>query len=86
MYIVTIAVLGFLIGIIARALILGRDSWGFFAASVLGIGGAFIGLGVGRLFGFFSYGDLAGFVGAALGSLLVMWIFRGFRTKQVTGH
>jgi uncharacterized membrane protein YeaQ/YmgE (transglycosylase-associated protein family) len=61
-------VFGFIIGLIARALVPGRQSMGFIMTTVLGVAGSLIGGFVGQAI---SGGDATGFHGAGfIGSLI----------------
>ncbi len=42
-FIIILIVIGFVVGAIARLLVLGRDSMGFIAMTLLGIVGSFVG-------------------------------------------
>ena len=72
-------ILGIVAGFIARALMPGRDPMGFFATILLGLAGALVGffvftelLGIGDNEAF----DLGGLLGAILGSMLLLGIYR----------
>ena len=72
-------ILGLVAGFIARALVPGRDPMGFVATIVLGLVGALIGwavftkaLGIGDDDAF----DLGGLVGAIIGTMLVLLVYR----------
>ncbi len=74
-------ILGILAGFIARAIMPGRDPMGFLATIVLGIAGALVGwyvftglLGIGDTDMF----DLGGLVGAVIGALILLAIYRTF--------
>ena len=67
---------GLIVGLVARALMPGRQSMGFVATTLLGVAGAF----VGGIIGSVIYGgpifDLhaAGLIGSIVGALLVMFL------------
>ncbi len=72
-------ILGIVAGFIARALMPGKDPMGFFATILLGLAGALVGfflftelLGIGDNEMF----DLGGLVGAIIGALLLLGIYR----------
>jgi uncharacterized membrane protein YeaQ/YmgE (transglycosylase-associated protein family) len=74
-------VLGFLAGLIARAILPGKQEMGFVLTTLLGLAGAFVGfliftelLGIGDDDKF----DLGGLIGAIIGAVLVLWIFERF--------
>ena len=63
---------GFVVGLIARALMPGRDAMGLLATTVLGIFGALLGGWMGRAFGFYGTGQNIGFIGATIGAIVVL--------------
>ena len=74
-------ILGIVAGFIARALMPGRDPMGFFATVLLGLAGSIIGfliftelLGIGDNEMF----DLGGLVGAVIGVLILLGLYRAF--------
>jgi len=73
-------ILGLLAGYIAKALIPGKDPGGFFVTIGLGLAGSLVGfflftevLGIGDDQAF----DLGGLVGAIIGTMLLLGIYRG---------
>jgi uncharacterized membrane protein YeaQ/YmgE (transglycosylase-associated protein family) len=65
-------VFGFVVGLIARAILPGRDEMGFVATTLLGIIGAVIGGYVGRFLGWYATGEAAGLIVATLGAIVVL--------------
>ncbi len=82
-------ILGIVAGFIARALMPGKDPMGFFATILLGLAGALVGfflftevLGIGdnRMF------DLGGLVGAIIGAMILLAIYRAVMGRGDRGH
>jgi uncharacterized membrane protein YeaQ/YmgE (transglycosylase-associated protein family) len=71
-----IIVIGFVIGLIARMLMPGRDPAGFIITILLGIAGSFVATWVGQHFGWYRPGQPAGFIGAILGAVLILVVYR----------
>ncbi len=69
-------VIGFLAGLIARALMPGRDPGGCIVTILLGIGGALLAGYLGRALGWYGPGDAPGFIAAVLGAVLILFIYR----------
>ena len=74
-------ILGIVAGFLARALMPGRDPIGFFATVLLGLAGALVGfflftelLGIGDNKAF----DLGGLIGAVIGAMLLLGLYRAF--------
>ncbi len=74
---------GFVVGLIARALMPGRDSMGLLATTVLGIFGALLGGWLGQALGLYRTGDNIGFIGATIGAIVVLGIFNAINRRRV---
>src|SRR5438876_10772793 len=76
MHILWIIIIGFVAGIIARLLAPGPNNpTGFILTTLLGIGGAFVATWIGQAVGWYHQGQNAGFLGAVVGSLLVLFVW-----------
>jgi uncharacterized membrane protein YeaQ/YmgE (transglycosylase-associated protein family) len=73
---------GLIIGLMARALLPGRDPMGFVATAVLGVLGALFGGWVGQALGFYGPGSRAGFIGAVVGAMVLLYGYRWFALRQ----
>lgn len=69
-------IIGFLAGLVAKLLMPGRGPKGFIITIVLGVIGAFLATGLGRQLGWYHEGEVAGFIGAVIGSIIVLAIYR----------
>jgi uncharacterized membrane protein YeaQ/YmgE (transglycosylase-associated protein family) len=67
---------GLVVGIVAKVLMPGRDPGGIIVTIVLGIVGALVGGFIGQALNLYEPGEPAGFVGATLGAILVLWLYR----------
>lgn len=76
MTIIWTIIIGFVIGLIARALMPGRDPAGFIITTVLGIAGALVGSFIGRVLGLYVQGEPAGLLMAVLGAILLLIGYR----------
>jgi uncharacterized membrane protein YeaQ/YmgE (transglycosylase-associated protein family) len=72
-------IFGLIVGALAKLVMPGKDPGGFIVTTLLGIVGALIGGFLGRLLGLYKEGEPAGFIGAFLGAVLVLWIYRKMR-------
>ena len=72
---------GLVVGVIAKLLMPGRDPGGMIVTILLGIAGAILGGFLGRTFGWYQEGEPAGFIMATLGAILLLLIYRQFRTR-----
>ena len=69
-------VFGLIVGALAKFIMPGRDGGGIVVTSLLGIVGAVLGGFLGRALGLYSADEPAGFLGALLGAVIVLAIFR----------
>ena len=69
-------IIGFLAGVIAKLLTPGRDPGGFIVTTLLGIAGAFLATYLGQAIGWYRADEAAGFIGAVVGAILVLVIYR----------
>jgi uncharacterized membrane protein YeaQ/YmgE (transglycosylase-associated protein family) len=76
MSIVWTIVIGFLAGLVAKLLMPGRDPAGFVITIVLGIGGALLATWLGRELGWYRADQSAGFIGAVVGAVVILAIYR----------
>ena len=69
---------GLLVGLVARALMPGRQSMGCFATALLGCAGSFLGGFLGNLLthrGLFALNQ-SGFIGSVIGAMVVLFLMR----------
>jgi uncharacterized membrane protein YeaQ/YmgE (transglycosylase-associated protein family) len=71
-------IIGFVVGLIARALVPGKDAAGFLVTTGLGVFGALIGSVIGRLFGMYGPQEPASLVMSVVGAVLVLLTYRRF--------
>ena len=71
-------IIGFVIGLVARAVHPGDDKLGFFTTSLLGIGGSFAASFVGQRVGWYRYGETAGFLGSVVGAVVLLVAYSTF--------
>jgi uncharacterized membrane protein YeaQ/YmgE (transglycosylase-associated protein family) len=69
-------IIGFLAGLVAKLIMPGRDPSGFIITTVLGIVGAFVATYLGAAMGWYRPGEGAGFIGAVVGAVIVLAIYR----------
>lgn len=74
-------IVGFVVGLIARALLPGAQGMGFFMTAILGIVGSFVGGFIGMLISKPQPGSkfhAAGFLMSIVGAILVLWLWKTF--------
>ena len=76
-------IIGFVAGIIAKFLMPGNNEpSGFILTTILGIVGAFVATFLGQALGFYAPGEGAGFIGAVVGAIVVLFVWGIFARKN----
>lgn len=68
--------IGFVVGLVAKFLMPGRDPAGFIITVLIGIVGSVIATYLGRGLGWYQVGESAGFIAAVLGAMILLFIYR----------
>ena len=69
-------IIGFLAGVIAKFIMPGKNEpSGFILTTLLGIVGAFLATWLGQALGWYRPGEGAGFIGAIVGAIIVLFIW-----------
>ena len=76
MMLVWIVLIGLLVGVVAKFLLPGDDPGGVIVTAGIGIAGSIVATFLGQFFGFYHAGEAAGFVGAVIGSILLLLAYR----------
>ena len=76
MSIIWTILIGFIVGIVAKFLMPGRDLAGFFITAIIGIVGSIIATYLGRFMGFYRVGESAGFIAAVVGAIILLFLYR----------
>ena len=70
------ALLGLVIGVVAKLLLPGRDPGGLIVTALIGLVGGWVGGRIGRLLGWYEEGHPAGFVMSVVGAMLLLLVYR----------
>ncbi len=71
--------IGLIIGLVARLLHPGRDGLGLIMTALLGIGGSMLATFGGQFLGIYRVGQPAGFIGAVVGAVLILFVVSRLR-------
>ena len=74
MHIITTIIVGFIVGLIARAILPGNHPMGFIWTTVLGVAGALVASFLGRMLHLYNPGDTAGWIASVLGAILLLFV------------
>ena len=75
MSIVWTILIGFIAGLVARALKPGNDSAGFIVTTLIGIAGSLIATYLGQAMGWYTVGQGAGFIASVVGAIVLLFIW-----------
>lgn len=75
MSIVWTILIGFIAGLLARALKPGDNSAGFIVTTLLGIAGSLIATYAGQAMGWYTAGQGAGFIASVVGAVVLLFIY-----------
>lgn len=81
MGIITMIVVGFIVGLIARAIMPGNQQLGIIMTIILGIAGSIVAGYLGAALGFYTAGQGAGWIGSIIGAIIVLFVY-GLVTKK----
>lgn len=84
MDIVWTILIGFVAGLIARAVMPGNNGMGFFLTAALGILGSVTTTYIGQLMGWYHAAEGAGFIASVAGALVLLGVGQLIRTRFMT--
>jgi uncharacterized membrane protein YeaQ/YmgE (transglycosylase-associated protein family) len=79
MHYLWVALIGLIVGAIAKLLMPGKDPGGFIITMLLGIAGSFLATFLGRAVGLYQEGQAAGFIMSVIGAIILLAIYHMFR-------
>jgi len=82
MQIVWTILLGLAAGILAKLIYPGKENMGILMTILLGIGGSFVASYGGQWLKFYEPGQSAGFIGAVVGALVILFVYGLFKKRQ----
>ncbi|WP_151778120.1 GlsB/YeaQ/YmgE family stress response membrane protein [Acinetobacter brisouii] len=81
-HLIVVIIIGFIAGLIARALHPGDDKAGFIVTTLLGIAGSFVATYGGRMLGLYSANSSAGFIASVIGAVVILVIYNFIRKNS----
>ena len=78
------ALIGLVVGAIAKFIMPGKDPGGIFVTMLIGIAGSFLGTWIGRAVGHYEDGQSAGFIMSLIGALILLGIYHLIRRSRST--
>ena len=82
MAILTMIIVGFIVGLLARALKPGNDRMGIIMTTLVGIAGSFLAGWAGQAMGLYTAGEPVGWIASILGAIVLLVIVAMFRRPR----
>ena len=79
MAIIWTILIGLAAGAVAKLLMPGKDPGGFIITILLGIAGSIVFTYLGQFIGLYQEGETAGFIGAVIGAIILLAVYRMFK-------
>jgi uncharacterized membrane protein YeaQ/YmgE (transglycosylase-associated protein family) len=76
-----VALIGLLVGALAKLIMPGKDPGGFIVTILIGMGGSIVGTWLGRAAGWYQEGQSAGFIVSVLGALIILAFYHLIRRR-----
>jgi uncharacterized membrane protein YeaQ/YmgE (transglycosylase-associated protein family) len=73
--------IGFVVGLLARAIKPGDNSAGIIVTTLIGIAGAIVATYVGQMMGWYVAGQVAGFIASVVGAIALLFIYGLLKRK-----
>ena len=81
MSIIWTIVIGLIAGSLAKLIMPGKDPGGIIVTILIGIAGSFLFTFLGKILGIYETGETAGFIGATVGAIVLLALYRLFKKK-----
>jgi len=73
--------IGLVAGAVAKLIMPGKDPGGIIITILLGIGGSVVFTYLGKFLGLYQEGETAGFIGAVIGAIILLAVYRMFKKR-----
>jgi uncharacterized membrane protein YeaQ/YmgE (transglycosylase-associated protein family) len=84
LHLIWVAIIGLIVGLLAKMFMPGKDPGGILVTMLLGIVGSEVATWLGRLIGLYGPDASAGFIMSILGAILVLAVYHFFRRKMAS--
>jgi uncharacterized membrane protein YeaQ/YmgE (transglycosylase-associated protein family) len=75
-------IIGFIVGVIAKLIMPGKENMGFIVTTLLGIAGSLVATYVGQAIGWYEAGQGAGWIGSIVGAFVLLWIYQKLMSRK----
>ncbi|HEY1730838.1 MAG TPA: GlsB/YeaQ/YmgE family stress response membrane protein [Terriglobales bacterium] len=76
------AVIGLVVGALAKLIMPGKDPGGIWITMALGVAGSLLATLLGKAVGWYSEGEAAGFLMSLIGAIVLLAIYRFYKSKS----
>jgi uncharacterized membrane protein YeaQ/YmgE (transglycosylase-associated protein family) len=76
---ISTVIVGFIVGVIAKLIMPGKENLGFIMTAVLGIIGSIVATYGGQMIGWYEPGQGAGWIASIIGAFVVLWGYLKFK-------
>lgn len=76
--------IGLIAGTLAKFLMPGKDPGGIIITILIGVAGSIVFTYLGQFLKFYEPGETAGFIGATIGAIILLAVYRLFKKKSTT--
>ena len=76
LHLIWMAIIGLIVGAIAKFIMPGKDPGGIFVTMLLGMAGALLAGWIGRAIGWYQEGQSAGFIFSVVGAIILLILYR----------
>jgi len=76
--------IGLIAGALAKFIMPGKDPGGIIITILIGIAGSLVFTYLGQFLKFYEPGETAGFIGATIGAIILLAVYRLFKKKQTS--
>ncbi len=76
------AIIGVIVGAVAKLIMPGRDPGGFFVTMLIGIAGSLVATFIGRQLGWYHEGQNAGFIFSVVGAIILLALWRAINRNR----
>jgi uncharacterized membrane protein YeaQ/YmgE (transglycosylase-associated protein family) len=75
-------IIGFVVGVIAKLIMPGKENMGFIVTTLLGIAGSLAATYIGQAMGWYTAGQGAGWIGSIVGAFVLLWIYQKLKSRN----
>lgn len=75
-------IIGFVVGVIAKLIMPGKENMGFIVTTLLGIAGSLVATYIGQAMGWYTAGEGAGWIGSIVGAFVLLWIYQKLKSRN----